>query len=317
MRAPKDVIAEAAARFALEHHASSQISSDDACLIRGTRDGSGVLLRLLPEEDDHHAQTMDARWSLARLLSSRGVSVPAQHLSKEGRILERVTHRGVVWLACCVGWVDGKPVDADGTWNTDAAIIRSWGRLMGTMHREVRDLGQGAPDLPSWSDEVDSFVAMSLDPEATAAWERLRARLAELPTTADVYGPVHNDLHGMNAVVRGTEVLAIDFDVAATHWFACDVATAMQGPLWGSPTGVSTGADGALERFYLFVEGYREAFDLADEWRARTNLFLSYRRLLLYTVFSNSWKSPAGWQRHRLQVWRTGIVQDRRVLPIG
>ena len=64
------------------------------------------------------------------------------------------------------------------------------------------------------------------------------------------------------------------------------------------------------------MAGYRRENQIDDAWLARLPQFLSYRRMLLHTVFTNEWQERNKWQEKMLQEWRQGILDQRPVLDI-
>ncbi len=118
-------------------------------------------------------------------------------------------------------------------------------------------------------------------------WVEIKAQLDELPKTREVFGFVHNDPHWWNLLVDGDQITLLDFDVADHHWFVNDIAIACQSIL-GSVSGGMGGPVHDQEKLNgflrFFMEGYAREHHLASEWLARLNLFIAYRRILMYIV---------------------------------
>jgi Ser/Thr protein kinase RdoA (MazF antagonist) len=83
----------------------------------------------------------------------------------------------------------------------------------------------------------------------------------------------------------------------------------MQGVLWTEPSATVVDSHSWFGVFDQFMTGYKRETDLDARWEAMVPSFLSYRRLLLYTVFSQEWKRPNAWHAARLRAWRRGIVE--------
>jgi hypothetical protein len=62
--------------------------------------------------------------------------------------------------------------------------------------------------------------------------------------------------------------------------------------------------------------GYRRENQIDDAWLARLPQFLSYRRMLLHTVFTDEWQERNKWQEKMLEEWRRGILDETPVLDI-
>ena len=110
-------------------------------------------------------------------------------------------------------------------------------------------------------------------------------------------------------------ITVIDFDVCAHHWFATDIGIALFHGAW---MGVSGDQDPNtfLPGFYPhFMEGYTEENALDSFWHAQLSRFVDYRRLLLFSVFSNEWREPRNdWQTRMLDRWREDILDNRPVV---
>ncbi|TVR57886.1 MAG: hypothetical protein EA426_11220 [Spirochaetaceae bacterium] len=59
----------------------------------------------------------------------------------------------------------------------------------------------------------------------------------------------------------------MDFDVCNYHFFASDIAVAMQAVLWTEPTGVARDRERWRFVFGNFMRGYRQEKDRLDLWR--------------------------------------------------
>ena len=159
------------------------------------------------------------------------------------------------------------------------------------------------------------MVGLCPEPQVQAAWHEMIARLECLPTGRDVYGLVHNDLHSFNILVHEGDIAVLDFDVCGHHWFACDIAIAMQSVLWVEPAEARAMRPSWERLWRHFWPGYQEANHLDPSWLEHLGLFLDYRRLLLYSVFGAEWRGGNGWQRDKLAQWRTGILSGQPVEP--
>ena len=101
----------------------------------------------------------------------------------------------------------------------------------------------------------------------------------------ETFGFTHNDPHLFNLLYDGSHVTLLDFDVANYRWFISDVAIACQTILFAQSGGLDRPVD-RRERLLgfldLFMEGYRREHELVSEWLGRLDLFIAYRRILLY-----------------------------------
>jgi len=98
---------------------------------------------------------------------------------------------------------------------------------------------------------------------------------------------VHNDPHIENLLYDGQTITLLDFDVANYHWFISDVAIALQALLFFKAGGMERPVSdpAAIEDFLTaFWRGYASENMLAPFWREQLDLFISYRRILLFCV---------------------------------
>ena len=185
---------------------------------------------------------------------------------------------------------------------------------MGKMHSAVKDKPKDSR-FRDWETEAESMRSLCRDADVRSRWDAMIGSLEALEMNRDTYGLVHNDLHYANVLVAGTEVSVVDFDVCNYHFFASDIAIAMQAVLWTEPAGVARDRERWRFVFGNFMRGYRRENAISLEWERTIPLFLAYRRLLLFSVFSTEWRDASGWEKARLEVWRKGILNDVAIVP--
>ena len=64
------------------------------------------------------------------------------------------------------------------------------------------------------------------------------------------------------------------------------------------------------------MRGYNRENAIDVMWFRRLPMFLSYRRMLLYMVFSHEWQNPTPEQTEELRAWRHNIVTDTPVVDV-
>jgi Ser/Thr protein kinase RdoA (MazF antagonist) len=177
----------------------------------------------------------------------------------------------------------------------DTAFFHNWGQMIGMLHRLARQ-------YPSWESSVDAasgeefltwyqewagFYDWCQEDDVKQEWVEIRQRLEELPRTREVFGFIHNDPHVWNLLVDGDRITLLDFDVANHHWFINDVAIACQSILFAISGGLDRpvhSREKLLSFLDSFLEGYGREHHLSSEWLDRLDLFIAYRRILLYTA---------------------------------
>ena len=185
---------------------------------------------------------------------------------------------------------------------------------MGKMHSAVKDKPKDSR-FRDWETEAESMRSLCRDADVRSRWDAMIGSLEALEMNRDTYGLVHNDLHYANVLVAGTEVSVVDFDVCNYHFFASDIAIAMQAVLWTEAAGVARDRERWRFVFGNFMRGYRQENSISPECERTIPLFLAYRRLLLFSVFSTEWRDASGWEKARLEVWRKGILNNVAIVP--
>jgi Ser/Thr protein kinase RdoA (MazF antagonist) len=215
-----------------------------------------------------------------RALARAGVAVPAPLAGPATLSTGRV--------ATAVAWIEGEPLGAGGDplagdRATQEARFRAVGRAVADMHNasDGLDLGTGfnrhawdidglLGDAPLWGRFWES-PALDAEERAlvAAAREKARAMLETFATRGGDYGLIHADVLRENVLVRGDEVMLIDFDDAGWGFRLYDLATFMTQN--EDEPNASALRDAALT-------GYREVRELAPEDAALLPMFVMLRR---------------------------------------
>jgi Ser/Thr protein kinase RdoA (MazF antagonist) len=242
-------------------------------------------------------------------------------LSRSGDLVQVVEDDKLYVVFCYEKAPGDHPRWDRGTAENDR-LCETWGQVMGRMHALTKRYDDGA-EIGDWREEHTGFANWCRDDAVRAKWLELGEYLETLPRDVDSYGLIHNDLHPQNFVVTYAggqpQITVIDFEVCNHHWFACDIATALY-PIavrWVRlPDKRMTHLEFAQRAYDHFMIGYRRENRIDDAWLARLPYFLSYRRMLLHTVFVDEWPEPNEWQRKMLHDWRQGILHGTPVLDI-
>jgi Ser/Thr protein kinase RdoA (MazF antagonist) len=190
----------------------------------------------------------EVRTELAYLdaLRHRGFPVPEPVQTSDGELICVVEDgsRGVV-LVDVLRWVEGaSPLgDADAAFDGTSPLtprdFHRLGALAGTLHNHLEDLGR-LPDFSRaawdgeglvgeqalWGDPLALHVLSAADQHLLrGAVARLVTDLATLGDGPDVYGVIHADFTPENILVRGEDLVLIDFDDFGEGWHLFELAT--------------------------------------------------------------------------------------------
>ena len=247
----------------------------------------------LPAGDAFGMARMQERLKFVHFLGQHGVDIVYPLAQPDGSLLVTQPDGEQTFVAYAMEKVAGHHA-APEAWNDD--LYRAWGRTVGKLHRITQmyphwqysplDEASGQTVL-GWQEEVQSFIDWAKDPQVKERWAHMRQRLEQLPVSRDAFGFIHNDPHVDNLLISGDRLVLLDFDVANYHWFISDISVAAQPLLFAVVGGMERPVKDAapLKHFIeVFLQGYERENHLDPAWLDQLDLFISYRRLLLYTV---------------------------------
>jgi amicoumacin kinase len=186
-------------------------------------------------------------------------------------------------------------------------VMRMVGKSLGQMHRLSKAYQPPGARRPHWH-EIDVF---QLVPEIPKDQVLVRQRCANmlgilhtLPVDNDSYGLIHGDPEPYNYLLHNGQLTFIDFDDSCYHWYAFDVAVAVQY--------LCICANLESERVHpqqvwdAFYAGYRQENQLSDFWLDQIPLFLRLRVMEDYAF------SEMAWDMDNLEDWQPGVLAWQR-----
>ncbi len=285
----------------LRHFGGGDESSDGVVYAYPHQDTRRLLkIMAIPAEEQRVGRLcLEERLKFVRYLGENGAHIVYPHFSPSGNLYETHLDEHHLWIGYSMALVPGE-IQGEKAWAPD--FFRRWGAALGQLHR----LAQAYPswqatvdpetgeELLTWREEWENFydwMQGMQDKAITEKWVEIKEHLAALPRNRDAFGFIHNDPHIWNLLDDGQRITLLDFDVANHHWFINDIAIACQSNLIflsGGMNGPVHDRDKLLGFLELFKEGYAQENHLAPDWWARLDLFIAYRRILLFTVM-NDW----------------------------
>lgn len=312
-----------AARFGapghdLQYFAGGHEESDGILFLLPDADGQERLLKImeLPLEEAQERRTSE-RLAFICYLGNRGIPIVYPLPSENGALMEKASDGEKRY----VGYVMNKhPGILLGHVSGDEQQIafRQWGQAVGKLHKaslqyplwkclhEEENI-PAEKQLLGWQQEWVGFWNWLKDQEVKEQWQLIRSRLEELPVDRDCYGFIHNDPHPYNVLYHEGKAVLMDFDVSNFHWFMTDVAIMIAGALIGVTdwfTRRPTMEQDQLIRTLL--DGYCQEYPITPFWMEKLDLFLSYRRILLFAVFYDQFKQDPV----KLATLKNSILED-------
>lgn len=313
MQVNKTTLQQGAYLFGTNVTALRSLGGMDGAVYAHEHNGKGYIFKFVPTSADKLPAIVE-KWDFVNYLAENGVRVSRPVTSRNGQLVEEIENGEQVYAVFQAERAPGKHVDGRHTAEYNATLFREWGRTMGQMHALTQRYS-GGEHIGDWRGEVHFMTNCCPDEAVKEKWHAMQAYLNTLQQPRDAYGLIHNDLHPHNFLVDNGRITVIDFDVCNHNWFATDIGIALFHAAWMGYGG-DKDPNAFLPGFYAhFMEGYTEENALDAYWHAQLPRFVDYRRLLLFSVFSNEWREPRkGWQTQTLNRWREGILNDKPVV---
>jgi Ser/Thr protein kinase RdoA (MazF antagonist) len=276
----------------------------DGTLYLIDRVGEKHVLKLLQASSGHSLETVLERMAFARYLAEHGIQNIKPVFSERNLLVESSSSGEGDFLAVCWKFIPGKAIGLAAPGELQA-YYRSWGALLGKMHRLAKQ-------YPNWQaslakDPVGNpmicreaewkvFYNWLQDAEVKEAWLNLKQELDILPVNRENHGFVHNDAHTGNILQNEQGLVLLDFDVANYLWFALDLAICLNSEYARimHHSGHQALA-GKLKKLFLvpFMQGYGSENTLPEPELKRIGKFIHYRQFLMFAVFYNQIKENA------------------------
>ncbi|MFC3746908.1 phosphotransferase enzyme family protein [Paenibacillus sp. GCM10012306] len=268
-------------------------------ILYGYRSGSrDMVLKIMavPKKDaDRAFKEMNERTRFINYLGTHGMDIAYPVMNANNNLIETLDTGDNILVAYTMERIRGS---VPGVNDFTKDFHTRYGAMIGKLHRLTKDYPtwkgnaqEKDSDAMNWEGEWNSFYSWCKDVEVKQAWKSLKRELSELPINRDTFGFIHNDPHINNIMLEQDRIVLIDFDVACYHWFANDIAIASQFLLFSTAGGMKEPFKDmdSLKSFYThFMNGYETENHLDALFLNNLELFINYRRLLMYTV-SQSW----------------------------
>jgi Ser/Thr protein kinase RdoA (MazF antagonist) len=247
-------------------------------------DGERRILRVADDRERGRAMIL-AETELLVWLADQGINLAPPLPSRAGNLVETLDAGDGVYHGVAYPALAGAQLDID---DLGLAQFAAWGAALGRLHAALRRY-----DAPSrrhrrsWRDDL-ALIAEHVPgggPALRREADAIAAGLGVLPLSPETYGLIHYDFELDNLIWRASGVACIDFDDAAHHWYAADVAFALRDLF-------DHDVDRADPRVQSFLAGYSDHVPIGDEMLAALPLFSRLARLTTYARISRSLDVP-------------------------
>ncbi|MCE5195905.1 MAG: phosphotransferase [Negativicutes bacterium] len=246
-------------------------------------------IKAIPQDNFLSLRKLDTRLRFADYLGKNGMVIACPVKDSYGNLYETFYDHNTIYVSYMMQFHEGKnPKCAE----LNGKTAESWGKLTGKTHRISKDFSKNlaSASLFGWDQEIEFFSDLCKDPEIRQKWQDLHQQFSLFPHSPDDLGFIHNDNHQRHLLVSGSNLTLLDFEVANLGFFMSDIATTLQGMLfdYGGMHCPCTKPE-PIKRFVAaFLNGYEQENHLAPAWLNQFETFVSYRRLLLFTVLQDS-----------------------------
>jgi len=321
MNVPDSTTTEGAALFGVDPLSLAYQGGSDGAVYLCRRGSRACLLKFVPLPPEK-LPAYDEKLAFISYLAENGVALAVPQESRSGRCYETLPAAEGLYAVTLTEKVGGRHPTPCNLCDWNERLFACWGQVMGRMHALTRAYPRWQKSTPGedgqpsqiddWQAEYEFFAGWCQEPKITAQWTALHEQLAALPRERSGFGLVHNDLHMWNILYHPDAsgqppITIIDFDVCAYQWLMTDIAIpTYHGMVFNQRQSLSQREHFARRFLQHFMAGYCLENNLAPDWFQYLPLFLRYREILIYVVFSNEW--PADNRRR----WQVAMLAEKR-----
>jgi amicoumacin kinase len=280
-----------------------------------SRNDQAYILRLTPSAA-RNVDMIHAEMDYIDYLSKNKGHVARPARSLDGKLVETAGEGDTIMHAAVFEKAPG--IHSENEDLTDG-VMQLVGQALGRMHQLSKAYHPPAARRPHWH-EIDVFQLVPEIPEAQALVRQrcaeMLAHLHTLPADPESYGLIHADPEPYNYLLHDGRLTFIDFDDACYHWFAFDLAVAVQ--YLSICANLAVDRVGPQHIWDQFYAGYRQENQLSDFWLDQIPLFLRLRVMEDYAFSEMAWDMDnlEDWQPGVLTWQRVAIEQELEILPV-
>ncbi len=258
------------------------------------KDGQKKVLKFLAVEKPgtNDLAALDDRLRFIHYLVECGIDIAGPQENDAHRLYETFEDEKHIFIAYSMKFCEGKSPAAEALATN---LSWYWGKITGSAHKAAKEYPvwmniNGRSSEFGHQDEIAFFTNWCKDEKVKSEWQKMSKTLSEFPINRNTYGFIHNDNHQHNIIARDKQITLIDFDVSSCNFFLQDITVPAQGIMFDLSGGMAGKIHNKepLKRFFdYFINGYETENHLDDFWLSQIDVFLNYRRLLLFTCMQD------------------------------
>lgn len=247
----------------------------------------------LPYNKKENYIAFKERFDYANFLVEKGVKITYPLLNKKGKLYEFYCDNEYTYIAYSMIFVEGKsPINIE---DLSDELIYNWGKTIGNIHKISKGFKLWKNISSSryeygFIDEINNFYNKCDNEFVKEKFIEILKDMTKMPINRDTYGFIHNDNHENNILVNNNEITLIDFEFSTCQFFINDIVSTLQRIMFKECGGMYNQITNLkfIEHFLeVFIEGYRKENFIDEVFIKQINIFINYRRLLVYVSMEN------------------------------
>lgn len=315
---------EAARRYGLEGSDLAElVAFENYVYDAESPDGTQLILRISHSTRRTQDYTL-GEVEFVRYLGAAGIPVAQPLLSDTGQWVERIPEEADpdhYFVATAFERAEGVVFDdapplRERYWKPP--LFRDLGRLFAKLHNRAQTYKVSNPRYKrqEWYEydvvDINRFAPREETLVRTQT-AKIIERLKQLPTTPDVYGVIHADLHMHNFCFADGKITAFDFDNAEYAWFVKDIAVILFYVARSEERGKREEACATF--LGPFMEGYRELRACDRFWMETIPDMLALQRSMNYSLF-HQYRDPELRDEDTLNRWGRFVRDIEGEVPV-
>ncbi|MCY3412608.1 MAG: phosphotransferase [Candidatus Heimdallarchaeota archaeon] len=235
---------------------------------------------------DEEAVKGEVEW--LHYLSTHDLPVIKPLPSVNGNLYEKIFQETTELIIVAFSYAPGKIMGAPDSEDWKQFDWEYMGQVLGRMHRLSSEY---KPEKKRRKNFLDTRctsqpeTVLSADDPILEEYLKYLKSFSQQPTTSDIFGLIHGDLHHFNFHVKNNLPYIFDFDDCWYSWYIHDIAILIYDPVWYFYDRYEDARTCLQDMMPRFWRGYRRENHISDELIAKLPYLLLLHDYFLYCVF--------------------------------